>query len=67
MDGAGRRNIKSQLSSHPMSPSQPDVGVSDNVKSKVHDWSISACVYSNHVTLFLIISSRVRTAVIDIK
>ena len=30
-------------------------------------WSISACVYSNHATLFLIISSRVRTAVIDIK
>ena len=38
-----------------------------HVKNKLHDWSISACVYSNHVTLFFIISSRVRTAAIDIK
>ena len=32
-----------------------------SVKNKLYDWSISACIYSNHVTLFLIISSRVRT------
>ena len=31
------------------------------VKIKLHDWRISACVYSNYVTLFFIISSRVRT------
>ena len=38
-----------------------------NVKNKLQDVSIGACVYSNQVTLFLIISSCVRTAVIDIK
>ena len=37
-----------------------------NVKNKLHDGSIGACVYSNQVTLFLIISSCVRTAVIAI-
>ena len=37
------------------------------IKNKLHDWSISACVYPNNARLFLIISSRVRTAVIDIK
>ena len=37
-----------------------------NVKNKLHDGSIGACVYSNQVTLFLIISSFVRTAVIAI-
>ena len=41
--------------------------ISNFVKNKLRDWSISAYVYSDHVTMFLIISSRVRTAVINIK
>ena len=37
------------------------------IKNKLHDWSSSAYVYPNNARLFLIISSRVRKAVIDIK
>ena len=42
MDGAGRENIKSQLSSHPMSPSQPNTVLNIPNELRFSHWPAAA-------------------------